>query len=86
MHGSPSVGAAYVYSLTETVTPSVSGGNGAISPADAQVVTIGGTPAFTFTPDEGYAVEQVLVDGVAVTVTGETPTPSRPSTPTTPSA
>ena len=70
MHGNPSAGAAYVYSLTETVTPSVSGGNGAISPADAQVVTIGSTPAFTFTPDEGYTVEQVLVDGAAVTMTG----------------
>jgi hypothetical protein len=70
MHGNPSAGAAYVYSLTETVTPSVSGGNGAISPADAQVVTIGGTPAFTFAPAEGYAVDTVLVDGVAVTMTG----------------
>ena len=64
------VGAAYVYSLTDTVTPSVSGGNGAVSPADAQVVAIGATPAFTFTPDEGYAVEKVLVDGAAVTMTG----------------
>ena len=65
-----SVGAAYVYSVTDTVTPSVSGGNGAVSPSGAQAVPLGDTPAFTFTPDEGYAVDKVLVDGAAVAMTG----------------
>jgi hypothetical protein len=67
---SVSAGAAYVFSLTDTVTASVSGSGGFISPAGAQAVAFGSTPAFTFAPDSGYAVDTVLVDGVGVTPTG----------------
>ena len=55
-----------------TVTPGVSGGHGAISPAVPQVVYAGETPTFTFAPDVNYAVDTVLVGGSPVTPT--TPT------------
>ncbi|WP_199222695.1 InlB B-repeat-containing protein, partial [Dokdonella fugitiva] len=41
---------------THTVTPSVSGGNGTISPSTAQTVNHGATTAFTLTPDSGYHI------------------------------
>lgn len=44
---------------TWTVTPSVSGGNGAISPNTAQTVNEGATQAFTLTPDTGYQIDSV---------------------------
>jgi hypothetical protein len=37
-----------------TVTPSVSGGNGTISPSTAQTVASGATTTFTLTPSAGY--------------------------------
>jgi hypothetical protein len=63
-------GAAYVYGLPCTVTPSVAGGHGTISPAAAQRLDYGSAPTFTFTPDAGYHVSAVTVDGSAVTTTG----------------
>ena len=42
------------------------GANGAISPSGAQGVAPAGTLAFTITPDLGYHVADVLVDGVRV--------------------
>ena len=50
-----------------TITSSVTGGHGTISPSGATQVAWGSTPTFTFTPDAGYKVGQILVDGAAVT-------------------
>jgi uncharacterized repeat protein (TIGR01451 family) len=44
---------------THTVTPSVTGGNGAIAPSTPQTVTDGNTTSFTLTPDSGYAIGSV---------------------------
>ena len=51
--------------LTFTITPSA-GLNGGISPATAQTVNYGSTLTFTFTPDPGYYVSAVTVDGNSV--------------------
>lgn len=42
------------------------GGNGSISPSGTQTVAKGGSKTFTFTPDEGYTVGNVTVDGVSM--------------------
>lgn len=55
-----------MYTVTAT-----SGGNGSISPSGSVSVTHGASQTFTFTPDAGYEVDQVTVDGSAVS-----PTPS----------
>jgi len=55
---------------TFTITPSVSGGNGAVSPATVQTVNYGATPTFTFAPTTGYHLNNVTVDGSLVTPTG----------------
>ncbi len=39
---------------TYTVTPSVSGSNGTITPTTQQIVNYGATPSFTVTPNAGY--------------------------------
>jgi hypothetical protein len=39
---------------TYTLTPSVSGGHGTISPDTQQIVSFNATPSFTLTPDTGY--------------------------------
>ena len=56
-----------------TITPSVVGGasgHGTVSPSKAQIVSSGATPTFTFTPEAGYHVSELTVDGAAVTLTG----------------
>jgi len=55
---------------TYTITPSISGGNGTISPATEQTVNYGDTPTFTFTPNTGYHLNTVTVNGTSVTPTG----------------
>jgi len=50
---------------TFTVTASA-GSNGGISPTGAQTVNYGGNITFTITPDSGYHVGDVLVDGSSV--------------------
>ncbi|MFZ5451244.1 MAG: InlB B-repeat-containing protein [Thermodesulfobacteriota bacterium] len=55
-----------VFSKTYTITASVNGGNGTISPAGATPVDYGGSLAIVITPDSGYLVSDVLVDGVSV--------------------
>ena len=42
------------------------GANGTISPSGAVVVNSGANQTFTITPDAGFAVQDVLVDGVSV--------------------
>jgi len=49
--------------LTATIT-SAAGPNGAISPAGASVVTIGNDQTYTITPDLGFTVTNLVVDGV----------------------
>jgi hypothetical protein len=51
--------------LTYTITPS-SGANGSISPATVQTVVHGGNTTFTITPNTGYRVSNVLVNGTSV--------------------
>ena len=51
------------------VTASVVGGHGLASPSVTQVVQVGETPTFRFSPDPGYRVNALTVDGVAVGVT-----------------
>ena len=51
---------------TYTITPSVRGGNGTISPAGAVTVREGERQRFDFTPAGGYRVASVKVDGVNV--------------------
>lgn len=48
-----------------TIT-ATAGANGSIYQSGAITVSDNGSCAFTFTPDEGYQIESVLVDGVAV--------------------
>lgn len=49
--------------VTHTITASA-GANGSISPSGAVAVNAGVNAPFTITPDEGYRIAQVLVDGV----------------------
>jgi predicted small lipoprotein YifL len=49
-----------------TITPSVNGANGTISPATVQTVNYGSNITFTFTPSTGYFVSNVQVDGGSV--------------------
>jgi hypothetical protein len=45
--------------VTHTVTPSVDGGNGAISPSSPVTINDGATTNFTLTPDSGYVIDSV---------------------------
>jgi predicted ester cyclase len=49
-----------------TVTPQVQGVGGSISPSTVQTVAAGASLTFTFTPNSGYHLETVLLDGVPV--------------------
>ncbi len=51
--------------LTYTIDASA-GPNGSISPSGSIVVNYGANPTFGFTPNPGYQIEDVLVDGVSV--------------------
>ena len=48
-----------------TITPSA-GSHGSISPGTAQTVDYGSDKTFAITPDTGYRIDDVLVDGVSV--------------------
>ncbi len=50
---------------TFTITASA-GANGQISPSGAQTLNAGSSQSFTITPDAGYHVADVLVDGLSV--------------------
>ena len=63
-----------VFALVQyRVTATVSGGHGAISP-DHREVAHGGSATFTLTPDQGYVVDSVTVDGVRIDVVDNTVT------------
>jgi hypothetical protein len=50
-----------------TITSSVSGGNGTISPTGATIVSYGATPTYAIaTSTPGYHVADILIDGVSV--------------------
>jgi len=50
---------------TYTITASVDGGNGTISPAGGTTVNHGGNLTYTITPNSGYKILDVLVDDVS---------------------
>ena len=54
---------------TYTITSSVVGGHGVVSPAGALPVDYGSSPTFTFAPDPGYRVDAVTADGAPVAMT-----------------
>ncbi len=56
---------ASVYTITATA-----GANGTISPTGAVSVTHGNNQTFTFTPNSGYVVDQVTIDGGAPVAAG----------------
>jgi hypothetical protein len=68
----PALAASAAAPVTFTITPLVDGGHGSVTPATPQHVAAGATPTFTFAPDAGYGVAQVLVDGVPVDPTTAT--------------
>ncbi len=61
--GNRTISASFVI-RTFTITPTA-GANGSISPATAQTVNYGGSQTFNINPNTGYAIADVLVDGVS---------------------
>ncbi len=51
---------------TFTITASAAGGNGSITPSGAVMLVSGATQTFGITPNAGYQIADVLVDGVSV--------------------
>ncbi len=76
----------YVFTVTEDINlvakftlktfevVATAGENGTITPDGTQTVECGDDILFTFTPDEGYGVDMVTVDGAPVTPEGATDT------------
>ena len=52
--------------VTYVITAAVSGAGGVISPSGVSSVTSGGSKTFTITPNTGYRVADVTVDGQSV--------------------
>jgi hypothetical protein len=68
--GVDQAGEAYIFAPAfYAITPSVISGHGDVKPGGVQTVTGGRDQVFTFTPDAGYHVAQVKVDGAVVTPT-----------------
>ena len=42
------------------------GANGTINPSGAVSVNVGGSQKFTFTPDSGYEVDEVILNGLFI--------------------
>ncbi|SSC13314.1 conserved protein of unknown function [Mesotoga infera] len=59
-----------IFTIKTYVVTSTAGENGAVDPEGETVVDCGDDLLFTFTPDEGYGVDQVTVDGAPVDVVG----------------
>ena len=63
-------------SLTQVVNQAItatSGANGSVTPAGVTVVSYGGSQTYTITPDSGYLILDVLVDGSSVGAVGSYP-------------
>lgn len=58
--------------ISYTVTPSVVGTGGTISPSGIQNVNSGGSCTFTFSPNSGYAINSVKVNQATVSVSNNT--------------
>jgi len=56
---------------TYTIT-ATTGANGTIEPSGAVIVEEGENQAFSFTPASAYKIDQVMVDGAPVTISGNT--------------
>ena len=56
------------YSTTYSITATVNGSGGAISPSGTSSVSSGGSKTFTITPNTGYQIANVIVDGKSVGV------------------
>ena len=54
----------YQYVTYYVISSSVSGENGTITPNGTRNVNVGADQTYTITPDEGFKIDQVLVDGV----------------------
>ena len=52
-----------------TISSSVLGGHGSVSPAGLMSVAYGATPTYLFSPEAGYRVDALTVDGLAVALT-----------------
>ncbi len=62
-----SSGGYFTINITQTYTISATAGTGgAISPAGSQTVTKGGSITFSITPNTGYKISGVTVDGASV--------------------
>jgi len=59
-----------VFTIKTYVVTSTAGENGKVDPEGKTVVDCGDDLPFTFTPDEGYGIDQVTVDSVPVDVVG----------------
>jgi hypothetical protein len=55
-----------------TLTASVTGSNGTISPSGALTIASGATQTYTFTPSAGYAVQTITVNGTGIVGTALT--------------
>jgi len=64
MNSNVSVGASFVAAQTYAITAS-SGRGGSVSPTGTSTVTAGDTKTYAITPDTGYVVSSVKVDGVS---------------------
>ena len=54
------------FSIRKFIITSSAGANGAISPTGTTIVNYGATPTYTITPNPGYYVTNVLVNGTSV--------------------
>ncbi len=60
-----SISVSFVTAPTYTITASA-GSGGSITPSGSVIVTEGADPLFNITADEGFAIDEVLVDDVSV--------------------
>jgi hypothetical protein len=62
--GCPTTSAAFVVTLPTYTITATAGPNGSISPSGSVVVNCGDNQTFTITPNGGFAIQDVIVDGV----------------------
>jgi len=54
------------FDITAFIITAIAGQNGSIAPSGSIAVAIGASQTYTITPDTGYQISDVLVDGVSV--------------------